>query len=89
MPTARLQQISGKGATVTKNSIAGIIASAVEQGKTIGRMQTLKGIADDIDNERKASIENQFEGEYNRGYVDGLNKAYLLAMKAAKARSAR
>lgn len=73
---------------MTKNNIAAIIASAVEQGKAIGKMQAVQQICEHIDTERKSAIESQFDGEYNRGYVDGLNKAYLLAMKSARARSA-
>lgn len=73
---------------MTKNSIAAVIASAVEQGKAIGKMQAVKQVSEHIDTERKSAIESQFDGEYNRGYVDGLNKAYLIATKAARARSA-
>jgi hypothetical protein len=71
---------------MSKNNMANIMTAAVSQGKAIGRVNALRELAEKIDNERKAMIEKQFDGEYNRGYVDGLNKAYMSTLAAARRR---
>lgn len=69
---------------MSKNNLASVINAAYANGKQEGSEQTLKNLMKIVDEERSNIVECQYCSEYNRGYVDGLSKAYMYAIDIAK-----
>ncbi|CAB4174997.1 hypothetical protein UFOVP1131_88 [uncultured Caudovirales phage] len=69
---------------MSKNGMADILAAAAHQGRIAGKIDALRKLSEHIEEKRKSMIEKQYEGEYNRGYVDGLNVSFMTIIEAAR-----